>query len=217
MGSPEVTIGRVGVPMRWEGAMANTHLYRGERHVRLPYWRLQDAFEVLDARLSPDDPARRLMDPWLAHIKEELGFVLLDKALLEDRAGVRRLRETLAPLAEDLERGGVGFPPDRTARLDDVQGLRDAMAQTCRRLAAFLDEVMADQEAEDAGLRPPAVVGRRPEPLPKDHPPLEPSQAVKDVEARLRALIAKQREPRPGDPPRPRLTLVHRGGATELP
>lgn len=133
--------------------MANTHLYRGERHVRLPYWRLQNAFEVLDVRLSPDDPARRLMDPWLAHIRETLGYVLLDKALLEDRDGVRQLRDALVPLADEMERGEpappVGTPPQGWTEHETKSTL-----DTCRRLVAFLDEVITDQDAEDAGARP---------------------------------------------------------------
>ena len=135
--------------------MANTIILRGDRSVRLPYRMLGNALATLQARLPQDNPARRLSDPWLDHIEERLGYVNLDEALLEDREGVRRLREELNRVADELERGEMPFPP----WVQQITGHSDAEAEvtldTCRRLVVFLDEVVADQEMEDAGLKPP--------------------------------------------------------------
>ena len=133
--------------------MANTFLIRGEREVRLPYYMLGNALATLRARLPAEDPARRLADPWLAHIEEDMGHVLMDKSLLEDREGVGRLREVLDELADELALGKVPFPPETIRTMGEVDYNVKFTLDTCRRLVLFLDEVIADQKAEAAGSK----------------------------------------------------------------
>ena len=133
--------------------MANTFLDRGERSIRMSYYLLANALAVLRERLPSNDPARRLGDPWLAHIEDELGYVLLDETLLEDREGVRRLRDVLQELVNELGRGESPPEPTINWKYSRTYFKNEITLDTCRRLVIFLDEVIADQEAEAAGSK----------------------------------------------------------------
>lgn len=87
--------------------MANTVLkFRGQS-IRMNYHDLAEVLSLLNQKLTAASPARQVTEPWLNHIQEDLGYVLLDTNVLERLDVISDFETGLAALSADLRAGNV--------------------------------------------------------------------------------------------------------------
>ena len=97
--------------------MANTVLKFRNKTVRMNYHDLAEVLAVLNQRLEPASLARQVSEPWLRHIREDLGYVLLDASPLDLPGVISNFEMALTKLSSDLRTGNVS--PD-TPRWNNV-------------------------------------------------------------------------------------------------
>lgn len=97
--------------------MANTVLKFRNKTVRMNYHDLAEVLAVLNQRLEPASLARQVAELWLNHIREDLGYVLLDTDLLDGPGVISDFEMALTKLSSDLRTGNVS--PD-TSRWNNV-------------------------------------------------------------------------------------------------
>ncbi|MEM8787390.1 MAG: hypothetical protein AAGE76_03925 [Pseudomonadota bacterium] len=73
------------------------------------YHGLAEVLAVLNQRLQPASLARQIAGPWLNHIQEDLGYVLLDASPLDHPGVISEFEGALSKLSSDLRTGNV-FP-----------------------------------------------------------------------------------------------------------
>ena len=87
--------------------MANTVLNFRDQTVRVNYHDLAEVLLILNQRLETVSPARQVTEPWLNHIQEDLGYVLLDTSLLDRPGVISEFEIALTKLSSDLRTGNV--------------------------------------------------------------------------------------------------------------
>ena len=97
--------------------MANTVLKFRNKTVRMNYHDLAEVLTMLNQRLETASLIRKVTEPWLNHIQEDLGYVLLDTNLLDIPGVISDFEMALTKLSSDLRTGNV--IPD-TSRWNNV-------------------------------------------------------------------------------------------------
>lgn len=97
--------------------MANTVLKFRDQTVRINYHDLAEVLAMLNQRLETASLIRKVTEPWLNHIQEDLGYVLLDTNLLDIPGVISDFEMALTKLSSDLRTGNVS--PD-TSRWNNV-------------------------------------------------------------------------------------------------
>ena len=113
--------------------MANTVLNFRDQTVRVNYHDLAEVLLTLNQRLETVSPARQVTEPWLNHIQEDLGYVLLDASLLDRPGVISEFEIALTKLSSDLRTGNVS--PD-TPRWNQV-------SNDIRQQSAYLQRIQA--------------------------------------------------------------------------
>ena len=113
--------------------MANTVLKFRNKSVRMNYHDLAEVLALLNQRLEPASLARQITEPWLNHIQEDLGYVLLDASLLDRPGVISKFEIALSKLSSDLRTGNVS--PD-TPRWNNV-------SNDIREQSAYLQRIQA--------------------------------------------------------------------------
>ena len=97
--------------------MANTVLKFKDQTIRINYHVLAEVLAMLNQSLEAASLVRKVTEPWLNHIQEELGYVLLDTNLLDGPGVISDFEMALTKLSSDLRTGNVS--PD-TSRWNNV-------------------------------------------------------------------------------------------------
>lgn len=113
--------------------MANTVLKFRDQTIRINYHDLTEVLAMLNQRLEPASLARQITEPWLNHIQEDLGYVLLDASLLDRPGVISKFEIALSKLSSDLRTGNVS--PD-TPRWNNV-------SNDIREQSAYLQRIQA--------------------------------------------------------------------------
>lgn len=87
--------------------MANTVLKFKDQTIRINYHVLAEVLAMLNQSLEAALLVRKVTEPWLNHIQEELGYVLLDKNLLDGPGVISDFEMALSKLSSDLRTGNV--------------------------------------------------------------------------------------------------------------
>ncbi|WP_299649419.1 hypothetical protein [uncultured Tateyamaria sp.] len=113
--------------------MANTVLKFKDQTIRINYHDLAEVLAVLNQRLETASLARQVTEPWLNHIEEGLGFVLLDTSLLNVPSVISDFETALTKLSSDLRTGDVS---PNTSRWNNV-------SNDIRQQSAYLQRMQA--------------------------------------------------------------------------
>ncbi|WP_415401736.1 hypothetical protein [Tateyamaria sp. SN3-11] len=113
--------------------MANTVLKFKDQTIRINYHDLAEVLAVLNQRLETASLARQVTEPWLNHIEEDLGYVLLDKSLLDVPGVNSDFEMALIKLSADLRTGDVS---PNTSRWNNV-------SNDIRQQSAYLQRMQA--------------------------------------------------------------------------
>ncbi len=97
--------------------MANTILKFRDQTIRINYHDLAEVLAMLNQRLETASLIRKVTEPWLNHIQEDLGYVMLDTNLLDIPGVISDFEMALTKLSSDLRTGNVS--PD-TSRWNNV-------------------------------------------------------------------------------------------------
>ncbi|MEM9312214.1 MAG: hypothetical protein AAGA34_12290 [Pseudomonadota bacterium] len=90
-----------------EVQMANTALKFRDQAIRINYHDLAEVLAMLNQRLETASLVRNVTEPWLNHIREDLGYVLLDTNLLDGPGVISDFEMALTKLSSDLRTGNV--------------------------------------------------------------------------------------------------------------
>jgi len=117
--------------------MANTVLKFKDQAVRMNYHDLAEVLSMLNQRLETASSARHVTEPWLNHIQEDLGYVLLGTSLLDGPGVISNFEMALTKLSSDLRTGNIY--PD-TSRWNNVSNdIREQSAYLQRMQAIIRD------------------------------------------------------------------------------
>jgi len=109
------------------------------------YHDLAEVLSMLNQRLETASSARQVTEPWLNHIQENLGYVLLEKTELDRPNVISDLDIALNELYSDLRTGNV-FPD--TSRWNNVSNdirQQSAYVQRMQKVIRELQSVIASQ------------------------------------------------------------------------
>ncbi|MEM6634480.1 MAG: hypothetical protein AAF667_01195 [Pseudomonadota bacterium] len=102
--------------------MANTLLKFRDKKIRVNHHDLAEVLAILNQRLETASSARQVTEPWLSHIQEDLGYVLLDTSLLDDPGVISDFEMALTKLSCDLRTGNIS--PDTSRWNNQMKGIR---------------------------------------------------------------------------------------------
>ena len=117
--------------------MANTVLKFRNKTVRMNYHDLAEVLAVLNQRLEPTSLARQVAELWLNHIREDLGYVLLDTDLLDGPGVISDFEMALTKLSSDLRTGNVS--PDTSRWKNVSNNIREQSAYLQRMQTVIRD------------------------------------------------------------------------------
>lgn len=111
--------------------MANTVLKHKNLSVRMNYHDLAEVLSIINQRAAVTSVVRTITEPWLDHIKEDVGYVLLDTQLLENSEAVGVMEHVLADVIYEVKNGTL-LP--KTQRWELVKNDREQMSAYFQRL-----------------------------------------------------------------------------------
>lgn len=118
--------------------MANTVLKLGPQSVRINYHDLADVLSILNRQLGEASLLRKVTEPWLNHIRDDLGYVLLNTEVLNNKKVLAELDLALTSLSSDLRSARVA--PD-TPRWKNVTGDTQQSSAYLNRLQVVIREL----------------------------------------------------------------------------
>ncbi len=118
--------------------MANTVLKLGPQSVRINYHDLADVLSILNRQLGEASVLRKVTEPWLNHIRDDLGYVLLNTEVLNNKKVLAELDLALTSLSSDLRSARVA--PD-TPRWKKVTGDTQQSSAYLNRLQVVIREL----------------------------------------------------------------------------
>lgn len=110
--------------------MANTVLKLKDQSVRVNYHDLAEVLTMLNQRLEAVSVVREVTEPWLKHIHEDLGYVLLDTKMLERSDVITEFDHALTMLSSDLRSGTAS--PNTSRWRNASHGVRQQSGYTSR-------------------------------------------------------------------------------------
>ncbi len=99
--------------------IANTVLKFKDQTIRINYHDLAEVLALLNQRLETESLARQVTEPWLKHIEEDLGYVLLNTSLLDVPGVISEFEIALTRLSSDLRTGNVFSNTSRWHRVSN--------------------------------------------------------------------------------------------------
>ena len=99
--------------------MANTVFKFKDQTIRINYHDLAEVLALLNQRLETTSLARQVTEPWLNHIEEDLGYVLLNTSLLDVPGVIAEFEVALTSLSSDLRTGNVSPNTSRWHRVSN--------------------------------------------------------------------------------------------------
>lgn len=126
--------------------MANTILRFRDQSVRINYHDLAEVLSMLNQRLETVSAAREVTEPWLTHIQEDLGYVLLDTKAFGRSDVISEFDAALTKLSRDLRSGNVSPDTPRwrivsndIRRKSDYTHRIQAVVRELQSVLSFLD------------------------------------------------------------------------------
>lgn len=117
--------------------MANTVLKFRDQAIRINYHDLAEVLAMLNQRLETGSLVRKVTEPWLNHIQEDLGYVLLDTNLLDGPGVISDFEMVLTKLSSDLRTGNVS--PDTSRWKNVSNNIREQSAYLQRMQTVIRD------------------------------------------------------------------------------